>query len=177
MTQRLTPAKSTPSSTGNIWTSPWQHHTHTSGETKLNLVLVLPGPPIFPTSMDEETDMSPDLSVIVPSDVECDTCTGRKRKAEQSCLQCLASYCENHLEMHNILHVNAKKHKLVGATGRLRECVCPEHDKLMEVFCRTDQKCICHLCFTDKHRGHDVVSIDCEVADVKVGFFLRIISQ
>ncbi|KAF5900945.1 tripartite motif-containing protein 16-like, partial [Clarias magur] len=113
--------------------------------------------------MDEDTDTSPDLS----SAVVCDVCPGRKRKAEQSCLQCLASYCGDHLGTHNVLYANAKRHKMVVATGRLEECVCPEHDKLMEVFCRTDQQCICHLCITSKHRAHDVVSIEFEVADVK----------
>ncbi|KAF7705846.1 hypothetical protein HF521_019100 [Silurus meridionalis] len=62
-------------------------------------------------------------------EVEC----GRKRKAEQSCLQSLASYCVDHLDMHNVLHLNAKRHKLVGATGRFEERLCPEHDKLMEL--------------------------------------------
>ncbi|XP_060729368.1 tripartite motif-containing protein 16 [Tachysurus vachellii] len=118
--------------------------------------------------MDEEMDMSSDLSFTAPSDVECSSCTGRKRKAEKTCLQCLASYCEDHLDLHNVLHTNAKRHKMVAATGRLEERVCPEHDKLMEVFCRTDQQCICHLCITNKHRAHDVVSIDSEVAEVKL---------
>lgn len=112
--------------------------------------------------------MSEDLSLTPALNVECDACTGRKRKAEQSCLQCLASYCENHLDTHKSLYMNAKRHKLVAATGKLRERVCPEHDKLMEVFCRTDQQCICHLCI-NKHRGHDVVSTDKEVEEVKVG--------
>lgn len=127
----------------------------------------------FPNSMDEEMDMSSDLSFTAPSDVECSSCTGSKRKAEKTCLQCLASYCEDHLDIHNDLHTNAKRHKMVAATGRLEERVCPEHDKLMEVFCRTDQQCICHLCITNKHRAHDVVSIDYEVAEVKVGIFLK----
>lgn len=124
------------------------------------------------TSMDEEMDLSLDLGGTAPSDVVCDACTGRKRRAEQTCLQCLASYCQNHLETHNALHMNAKRHKLVAATGRLEERVCPEHDKLMEVFCRTDQQCICHLCITNNHRSHDVVSVDFEVAEVKVVIFL-----
>ncbi|KAI4901123.1 hypothetical protein NFI96_023725 [Prochilodus magdalenae] len=100
------------------------------------------------------------------AEVECDACDGRKRKAEQSCLECAASYCGNHLVLHNILH-GGKRHKLVEATERLQERTCPEHGRLLEVFCRTDQRCICHLCIIEAHRSHDVISIEVEVAEKK----------
>ncbi|XP_048866655.1 E3 ubiquitin-protein ligase TRIM16-like [Brienomyrus brachyistius] len=90
-------------------------------------------------------------------DVECDVCTGRKHKAVKSCLVCLASYCETDLQLHNKLH-HAKQHKLIDATGHLKDKVCSHHDKPLEVYCRTDQQCICYLCLMDEHRGHDTVS-------------------
>ncbi|KAJ8278223.1 hypothetical protein GJAV_G00085270 [Gymnothorax javanicus] len=96
-----------------------------------------------------------------PGDVVCDSCTGRKRKAVKSCLVCLASYCETHLELHNQLHPG-NSHNVINAAGHLQDTICSQHKKLLEVFCRTDQQCICLLCVMDKHRGHDTVSAAAE---------------
>uniref|UniRef100_A0A8C2D2W7 Tripartite motif-containing protein 16-like n=1 Tax=Cyprinus carpio TaxID=7962 RepID=A0A8C2D2W7_CYPCA len=92
-----------------------------------------------------------------PGDVECDICTGRKHKAVKSCLVCLESYCQNHFERHEEFH-SRKPHKVIEATGGLKEMICQKHEKLLEVFCRTDQKCICVLCTMDEHKNHDTVS-------------------
>ncbi|XP_067283585.1 uncharacterized protein [Pseudorasbora parva] len=57
-----------------------------------------------------------------PGDVACDICTGTKYKAIKSCLVCLKSYCQNHLEQHEIFF-KGKKHNLMDATGRLQKAV------------------------------------------------------
>ncbi|XP_043087230.1 tripartite motif-containing protein 16-like [Puntigrus tetrazona] len=90
-------------------------------------------------------------------DVQCDVCTGRKYRAVKSCLVCLNSYCQNHLQQHESFF-KGKKHKVTEATGRLQEMICQKHEKILEVFCCTDQKCICVLCVMDEHKNHDIVS-------------------
>ncbi|XP_047676410.1 E3 ubiquitin/ISG15 ligase TRIM25-like [Tachysurus fulvidraco] len=96
-----------------------------------------------------------------PGDVECDFCTGRKHKAVKSCLVCQASYCEDHLKPH-YQSPAFKKHKLVEACAELQEKICSEHDKLMEIYCSTDQSFICYLCTMEEHKGHDTVPAKAE---------------
>ncbi|XP_056593751.1 E3 ubiquitin/ISG15 ligase TRIM25-like [Triplophysa dalaica] len=85
----------------------------------------------------------------------CDMCIGRKDKAVKSCLMCLKSYCHAHFEHHKMVY-SGKAHEVIDAT-RLQENICRQHNKQLDVFCRTDQQLICSLCTRDEHKKHDTV--------------------
>ncbi|XP_054483023.1 E3 ubiquitin-protein ligase TRIM39-like [Anoplopoma fimbria] len=93
-----------------------------------------------------------------PGEVPCDVCTGTKLKAMKSCLVCLVSYCETHLEPHLTMS-GLKRHQLIDPVENLEDRMCTEHDKLMELFCKTDQMCVCMLCSLSDHKTHDVVPL------------------
>ncbi|XP_073712509.1 E3 ubiquitin/ISG15 ligase TRIM25-like [Misgurnus anguillicaudatus] len=103
----------------------------------------------------------PSPSYAGPGDVKCDVCTERKHKAVKSCLVCLNSYCQTHLEQHEKLF-KGKRHNLIDATGRLQQMICTQHEKLLEIYCKTDQICICLLCMVDEHNEHKTVSAAAE---------------
>ncbi|TDH09994.1 hypothetical protein EPR50_G00092170 [Perca flavescens] len=101
-----------------------------------------------------------------PAEVPCDVCTGTKLKALKSCLVCLASYCETHLEPHLTMS-GLKRHQLIDPVENLEGRMCTKHDKLLELFCKKDLMCVCMLCTISDHVLHDVVHLKEEYEEKK----------
>ncbi|XP_018597413.2 tripartite motif-containing protein 29-like [Scleropages formosus] len=101
---------------------------------------------------------SPTHSCAGPEDVPCDCCLmDRKLKAVKSCLVCLASYCQTHLEPH--MNVPALQwHELVDATLHIQQKICSIHNKVLDIYCEEDEECICYMCTRENHAGHDTIS-------------------
>uniref|UniRef100_A0A672JRY0 Uncharacterized protein n=1 Tax=Salarias fasciatus TaxID=181472 RepID=A0A672JRY0_SALFA len=76
-----------------------------------------------------------------------------------TCLVCLASYCEGHLDPH-LRVASLRKHKLTEPVSNLEDRVCTKHDKMLELFCQPDQVCICFKCLKDDHVGHKAVPLE-----------------
>ncbi|XP_031154424.1 E3 ubiquitin-protein ligase TRIM21-like [Sander lucioperca] len=110
------------------------------------------------SAQQKASSSSSEQQVSKPGEVPCDVCTGTKLKALKSCLVCLASYCETHLEPHLTMS-GLKRHQLIDPVENLEGRMCTEHDKPLELFCKTDQTCVCMLCTVLDHKMHDVVPL------------------
>ncbi|XP_052348179.1 E3 ubiquitin-protein ligase TRIM39-like isoform X2 [Oncorhynchus keta] len=113
----------------------------------------------FRQTVEVKTTSSPDQCPAMIVEVSCDFCTGMKVKALKSCLVCQTSYCETHLEPHQRVPA-LKRHKLINPVENLEDRMCKTHDRLLELFCRTDQTCVCVLCLKTDHMTHDTVPLE-----------------
>uniref|UniRef100_A0A8C6WJK0 Uncharacterized protein n=1 Tax=Neogobius melanostomus TaxID=47308 RepID=A0A8C6WJK0_9GOBI len=98
-------------------------------------------------------------------EVLCDVCPEPRLKALMSCLVCLASYCQNHLQPHLTNPRLRRHHQLIEAVPNLEERVCPEHDRPLELFCKDHSHFICLDCTSAGHKDHKAVPLkeECEV--------------
>lgn len=122
-----------------------------------------PPSPQIPPSPSPQTTPSPPL---LWEEVLCDVCLGDGRpKAVKSCLVCLTSYCEEHLKSHS---ARFTKHKLIEPVANMEDRMCPKHERLLELFCKKDQTCVCVLCTETDHRAHYTVPVEREWTEKKV---------
>ncbi|XP_056223814.1 E3 ubiquitin-protein ligase TRIM39-like [Seriola aureovittata] len=102
---------------------------------------------------------SEDQILAKPGEVPCDICLELKLKAQKTCVVCLASYCQSHLEPHHRV-TTFKKHKLIDPVSNLEDRVCKRHGKMFELFCHTDQMCVCFMCLKDNHVMHEAIPLE-----------------
>ncbi|XP_056222172.1 E3 ubiquitin-protein ligase TRIM39-like [Seriola aureovittata] len=102
---------------------------------------------------------SPDqLKANTGGAVLCDICTDIQQEAVKSCVECLTSYCNVHLEPHHRA-AGLKRHKLVNPLEDLEDRLCREHNHLHALFCRKDKVLLCDVCASSQHVNHDVVPV------------------
>ncbi|KAK5609907.1 hypothetical protein CRENBAI_013552 [Crenichthys baileyi] len=102
-----------------------------------------------------------------PGDVCCDICTGTKLKALKSCLVCLVSYCQTHLEPHMTVP-GLKTHSGIDPATNLETRICQKHFQPLEMFCRSDEKFVCMICMKKQTKIQyirDSVELSNEAAD------------
>ncbi|XP_029428672.1 tripartite motif-containing protein 29 [Rhinatrema bivittatum] len=98
---------------------------------------------------------------MVSEDVLCDSCIDGKKKAVKSCLVCQTSFCDIHLKPH-LEGAAFRDHKLLDPIRDFEARKCQLHFKTMELFCQTDQSCICYLCMFQEHKNHSTVTVEAE---------------
>lgn len=94
---------------------------------------------------------------VKPGEVSCDVCLGNKFKACKTCLVCLASYCETHLEPHQRVAA-LRRHKLSDPVPNLENETCKKHNWILKLFCRDDMTRVCDMC--TEHSTHHVVPLE-----------------
>ncbi|XP_018094113.1 E3 ubiquitin/ISG15 ligase TRIM25 isoform X2 [Xenopus laevis] len=97
-------------------------------------------PPQHNVMVEEVVEEPCDTDVVL-----CDSCM--KLPAARTCLTCLASFCEEHLQPH--LESPAFIHHLLKQPLRdLHVRKCQDHDKLLDQYCKEHSCCICCYCLT-----------------------------
>ncbi|XP_068459237.1 E3 ubiquitin-protein ligase TRIM21-like [Clinocottus analis] len=130
----------------------------TRPELKVNTFISEMAAQFRQSAQQKASSSSSEQQEFKPGQVPCDVCTGTRLKALKSCLVCLVSYCETHLEPH-LTRPGLKRHQLIDPVENLEDRMCTKHDKLLELFCKTDQMCVCALCTVLDHKNHDVVPL------------------
>ncbi|XP_075947261.1 E3 ubiquitin/ISG15 ligase TRIM25 isoform X2 [Anarhichas minor] len=107
------------------------------------------------TSKSEASLIAEESKAEKEDGIRCDTCM--EAEASQTCLTCMASFCEEHLRPHRE-NPTYRLHQLSQPLGDLSERICPDHYKLMELFCSQHSRPICSLCLQQVHKGCSFIS-------------------
>ncbi|KAJ0003855.1 hypothetical protein NQD34_010069 [Periophthalmus magnuspinnatus] len=128
---------------------------HSRPQLKVNTLLkeVVSG-----CNLDKNKSKSMDENLVF-KEVQCDVCSEPKLKALKSCLVCLSSFCESHLQPHLTVS-GLKRHQLMEPVENLEDRICPTHQRPLELYCATDEKCICVMCSVLEHKNHELLSLE-----------------
>ncbi|XP_036417232.1 zinc finger protein RFP-like [Colossoma macropomum] len=118
------------------------------------------------TAFREVVDHFKKKNALDKPEVLCDACIEVKQKALKSCLNCVVSFCESHLEPHNNVP-KLNKHKLINPVKNLEDYICQKHERPLELFCRDDKTCVCLFCTEGDHKDHNIVPIEEENGEKK----------
>ncbi|XP_053714938.1 E3 ubiquitin-protein ligase TRIM39-like isoform X2 [Synchiropus splendidus] len=99
-------------------------------------------------------------------EVFCDMCNDTKQTAIKSCLDCKLSFCEEHLVLHQKDLVTST-HWLTDLVSFDSSHLCRHHNKVLELFCKTDQTPLCVKCSEHKHRHHEFIPLEKEIKKIK----------
>lgn len=98
------------------------------------------------------------LDQTVNGEVLCHDCSGAKCAAVKSCLVCIRSYCQAHLEPHRTISA-LKKHTLIPAVENPESRLCKNHDQPLELFCTVCKMFTCKSCKDNDHKSHKTVTL------------------
>ncbi|XP_047444526.1 E3 ubiquitin-protein ligase TRIM21-like [Mugil cephalus] len=112
----------------------------------------------FRQSVGKTANSISDIQIAKAGEIPCDVCSGTKLKALKSCLTCFASYCCIHLDPHQTSD-RLKTHLLTDPVANMEARVCAKHKKPLELFCKTDQTCVCSHCTVSEHEAHSITSL------------------
>lgn len=95
--------------------------------------------------------------------VACDHCL--KAPAVKTCLVCMASFCQEHLQPH-LDSPAFRDHQLQPPVKDLMRRKCPQHNRLRDFFCPQHEECICHVCLVE-HKACSPATLSQASADLE----------
>uniref|UniRef100_A0A8C5GNM6 Uncharacterized protein n=1 Tax=Gouania willdenowi TaxID=441366 RepID=A0A8C5GNM6_GOUWI len=69
------------------------------------------------------------------------------------------------------------KVKLVEPVENLESMMCPKHSKPLELFCQSDQTCVCLMCSVLEHRSHQLVPLGEDLFEDKKVYLQQMIQK
>ncbi|KAM6163622.1 E3 ubiquitin/ISG15 ligase TRIM25 [Rhynchocyon petersi] len=125
---------------------------HTRPQLQKNTVLCAVVEQYLSTEQSREADAedwTPPTRAAAPgpsAPVYCDHCL--RATAAKTCLVCMASFCQEHLQPHLDSPV-FQDHPLQPPIRDLLRRKCSQHNRLREFFCPEHGECICHICLVN----------------------------